>query len=75
MRSGVALFIHIGKLPHPELAASYVMQAERMMRLRDKHTGPFIAKVYRPVVKSKFLTAPGEIRIDLTEEQWLRGDG
>lgn len=70
MRCGVSQFIHIGRLAHPDIAASLVMQAPRMIRFREKHEPPFIAKVYRPVRKTPFRTVPGEIRMTLTVEQW-----
>ncbi|MCY7287463.1 MAG: hypothetical protein LH624_04235 [Cryobacterium sp.] len=73
MRSGVALFIHVGHMKHDELATSFVKQADRIIRFRMNHGKPFIAKVYRPVEKSRYRTTAGEIRMALTHEQWIRG--
>jgi len=71
MRSGVPHFIHVGKLKHEDLAASFVLLAPRLMRFREKHGRPFIAKVYRPEIKSPYRTVPGAIKMVLTPEMWL----
>lgn len=70
MRSGVALFIHVGQLKHSELAASFVMAAPRLIRFRDKYDPPFIAKVYRPEKKTAFVTVPGKVAMSLTLHDW-----
>jgi hypothetical protein len=70
MRCGVALFIHAGRLAHPDLAKSFVIQAPRILHFREKHDPPFIAKVYRPVEKTAFRTAPGRIEMKLTQNEW-----
>lgn len=74
MRSGVPLFIHVGQLKHSELADSFVMAAPRLIRFRESHDPPFIAKVYRPEKRSPFKTAPGAIKMTLTLSQWLAGE-
>ncbi len=48
MRHGVALLIVIGKVPYPELARHFVATLPKIEAFLDKHTPPFIAKVYRP---------------------------
>ncbi len=48
MQHGVALLIVIGKLPYPELAKHFVATLPKIEAFLDKHTPPFIAKVYRP---------------------------
>jgi len=70
MRSGVPLFIHMGQLPHPELAASFVLLAPRLIRFREKHAPPFIAKAYRPEQKSPYRVVPGAIKMVLTLAEW-----
>ena len=70
MRSGVALFIHVGQLKHSELAASFVMAAPRLIRFREKYDPPFIAKVYRPEMRSPFVTVPGRIAMSLSRHGW-----
>jgi hypothetical protein len=70
MRSGVPHFIHVGHLRHDELAASFVLIAPKLIRFREKHAAPFIAKVYRPEKKSPYLTVPGGIKMALTLTQW-----
>ena len=46
-RYGVALLIVIGKAPFPDLARSFVANADAIQRFVDRQTPPFIAKVYR----------------------------
>ena len=70
MRSGVPLIIHVGRLKHQDLAASFVLLAPRIIRFREKHTPPFIAKAYRPEQKSPFRTVPGAIKMVLTLAEW-----
>ena len=70
MRSRVSLFIHVGQLKHSELAESFVMAAPRLIRFREKNAPPFIAKLYRPEKRSRFLTVPGAIRMTLTLSEW-----
>lgn len=48
MQHGVALLVVIGKLPYPELAKHFVATLPKIEAFLDKHTPPFIAKVYRP---------------------------
>ena len=70
MRCGVAHFIHVGRLTHEELAASFVMAAPRLIRFREKYEPPFIARVYRPEKRSPYLTVPGAIKMALTLPEW-----
>lgn len=53
VRHRVALLVVVGNAPHAELAANFVRTAGRVTAFVDRHTPPFIAKVYRP--------APAEI--------------
>jgi hypothetical protein len=46
-RYGVALLVVIGKAPFPDLARSFVANADAIQRFVDRQTPPFIAKVYR----------------------------
>jgi len=63
MRHRVALLIVIGKLPYPELARHFVVSIPRIKSFLDKHTPPFIAKVYRPspALIARNPQAPGDI--------------
>jgi hypothetical protein len=70
MICGVALFIHAGRLSHPDLATSFVMAAPRIIRFRETHEPPFIATVYRPEKKTDFLTVPGTVKMKLTLAEW-----
>lgn len=70
MRSGLALFLLIGKMPHGELAKNLVATASRIMEFREKHQPPFIARVFRPETKFVIGSRPGTVEIALTESQW-----
>jgi len=72
MRAGVTQFIHKGHLKHADLAESFVILADRIIRFRKRYQPPFIAYVYRPVQKTPFLRTPGEIKMALTYPQWYR---
>lgn len=43
----VALLVMIGKAPYPQLAESFVATRVRILDFLDRHSAPFIAKVYR----------------------------
>ena len=53
MRHRVALLVIMGKAPYPDLAHAFVATFPRIRRFLEKHTPPFIAKVYKPT--------PGEV--------------
>ena len=72
MRSGVAHVIHVGHLSHPELAASFVLAAPKLIRFRESHAPPFIAKLHRPERKTPYRTVAGAIKLVLTFEEWER---
>lgn len=46
-RHGVALPVVIGKAPFPDLARSFVANAEAIERFVGRHRPPFIAKIHR----------------------------
>lgn len=70
MTYGVPHFIHSGKLTHPQMADSFVRVADRLIRFREKHGRPFIARVYGPQKKTEYRTVPGEIKMLLTLAEW-----
>lgn len=43
----VALLVVIGKAPYPQLAQSFVATRGRILDFLDRHSPPFVAKVYR----------------------------
>lgn len=43
----VALLVVIGKAPYPQLAQSFASTRERILEFVDRHSAPFVAKVYR----------------------------
>lgn len=72
MHSGVAHIIHVGHLRHDDLATSFVLAAPKMLRFREKHQPPFIAKLHRPEKKSNYLIVAGALKLILTREDWER---
>lgn len=48
MDSGLALLVLVGKARTDELARNFIRTAPRIERFLERHTAPFIAKVYRP---------------------------
>ena len=65
VRHRVALLVVVGKAPHSELAANFVRTAERINAFLERHTPPFIAKVYRPppAVIAANTNAPGSVSL------------
>lgn len=61
----VALLVVIGKAPYPQLAQSFVATRERILDFLDRHSPPFIAKVYRaPAVEVlNDPNAPGRVSL------------
>lgn len=70
MREGIALFIVIGKMPHAAIAELIARMAHKIEAFRDRHQPPFIAKIYRPDVKTTHFTKPGRIEMVLSAEDW-----
>lgn len=75
MRSGVAHVIHVGQLSHDEMAQSFVLAAVKIIRFRETHNPPFIAKLYRPEKKTEYRTVAGAIKLVLTIDEWRRAGG
>jgi hypothetical protein len=75
MRSGVAHVIHVGQLSHDEMARSFVLAAAKIIRFRETHNPPFIAKLYRPEKRTEYHTVAGAIKLVLTLEEWKRAGG
>jgi hypothetical protein len=69
----VAHVIHIGRMTHADLGTSFALAAPKILRFREKNEPPFIAKLYRPMRKTEFRVLPGELRMALTEKDWLGG--
>lgn len=72
MRSGLALFHLIGRVTHAELADGLLRAMHRVIAFREKHPPPFIASVYRPEQKTKYLTVPGRVKMHLSHSDWLK---
>lgn len=70
MRAGLALFVLIGRMPHPELAKNLVTTVPRIIRFREKHETPFIARVHRPEAKYSVGSRPGIVEMALSEAEW-----
>lgn len=65
MQHRVALLVIIGHAPYPELARAFVATQGRVAHFLQKHTPPFIAKVYRPTASKDVSnkSAPGRIEL------------
>lgn len=51
-KSGVGLFVLIGKAPFSELAYNFINTLPKVEKFITKNSRPFIAKIYRPDQKS-----------------------
>lgn len=63
MRNGVALLVLVGKAKHSELADGFIATLPKIEQFLERHSPPYIAKVYRPSppkAKDKG-TGPGSI--------------
>jgi hypothetical protein len=70
MRSGLALFMLIGKR-HDEMERNLVATMARIVRFRERYEPPFIAHVTRPDARFIVGSRPGNVRMVLTLDQWL----
>jgi hypothetical protein len=67
----VGLLVVIGKAPFPDLAQSFVATRNRIETFLDRHTPPFVAKVYRPqpAELEKNENAPGTVSLSGTRRR------
>ena len=73
MVSGLAMFVLVGKVPHSDLALSFIASMGRVRSFLGRHQAPFIAKVYQGKLREDGSTyLPGAIELWLNEEDWLR---
>jgi hypothetical protein len=65
LRHRVALLVVVGNAPHSALADNFVRTLPRILRFLDRHTLPFVAKVYRPHPSDLALDpfAPGDVAL------------
>lgn len=70
MHGGLALFFLIGK-HHNDLERNLIASVPRIIKFRESHEPPFIAKVYRPPARFVVGSRPGIVEMVLTKEQWL----
>ena len=75
MRTGVPLFMLIGKRGHHVLAKNLVQTLPRITAFLEAHEAPFIAKVYAPGDENLSLGRPGRVEMWLTHETWLEKHG
>lgn len=68
MSNGIAMFVLVGSVPHPELARAFVATRARMDTFLNQNSPPFIAKVYRGLPSPR----PGDFRPGRVE-LWLSG--
>jgi hypothetical protein len=72
MEGGLALFLLIGGIRHEELARNLIATMGRVLKFRERHKAPFIAKVHRPSGKIIIGSMPGVLEMYLTEDHWRR---
>lgn len=60
LKHGVRLLIVVGKAPFPKLAENFVATLGPIQSFINAHSGPWIAKVYRPP-GGKFEGTPGSV--------------
>jgi hypothetical protein len=65
MRHGVALLVIVGAAAFPDLARAFVATLPRVEHFLNRHTPPFIAKVYRPspAETARHGAAPGRVEL------------
>lgn len=66
MRAGVRLFILIGHTTTHELAENFINTTHRITAFLERHTLPFIAKIYRPILKERAARSNRPGRVELT---------
>lgn len=68
MTSGIRGFYIIGQWPFPDLAQNLVNNKHRLVKFLNKHTDPFMAKVYMPTKSAS--SKPGEIKMWYSYKDW-----
>jgi hypothetical protein len=74
MRSGLALFMLIGK-NHADYQANLIPTMPSIISFLDRHERPFIAHVTRPDAEFRIGTRAGHVGMKLTFEQWQKATG
>lgn len=72
MEGGLALFLLIGGMRHEELARNLIATMGRVLKFRERHAAPFIAKVHRPNGKTIIGSVPGGLELYLNEDHWRK---
>lgn len=70
MNAGAAVFYLIGKR-HDEITRNLLQTVGKIIRFREKHPAPFLARVTRPDAKFPVGSRPGNVEMSLTKGQWL----
>jgi hypothetical protein len=70
MNAGATVFYLIGK-DHDDVILNLIATVPRIIRFREKHEPPFLARVTRPDVKFVVGSRPGNVEMALTKSQWL----
>lgn len=69
MQHRVALLVVIGDAPFPALAIPFVLTIPRIITFIERHTPPYIAKVYRPAAKEAAVDPASPGRVELWHPQ------
>ena len=73
MRAGVGLFLVVGHANHRTLAENFVSCIHKIERFLNRHSPPFVAKIYLPPSEQKRRGSrkTGRAELWLSREAWL----
>ena len=73
MRAGVGLFLIVGHAHHRALAENFVTCIHKIDRFLNRHSPPFVAKVYQPPSEQKRRGSrkTGRVELWLSRDNWL----
>ena len=71
MNAGAAVFYLTGKR-NDEVISNLIATVPRIIRFREKHEPPFMARVTRPEAKFAVGSRPGGIEMSLSKDEWLK---
>lgn len=71
MNAGAAVFYLTGK-QNADVISNLIATVPKIIRFREKHAPPFMARVTRPEAKFQIGSRPGNIEMSLTNEEWLK---
>jgi hypothetical protein len=70
MNAGATVFYLIGT-PHDEIVRNLIATVPKIIKFREKHQPPFMARVTRPEAKFPVGSHPGNVEMALSRDEWL----